>query len=90
VTRVTRAGLRLPAHPSFTSSEEEAFPHRQRRTIDSLAATFGTHSRMLVIPADERAEVLTRIRAYLATREETAGGEFDLPLVTKVVRATRV
>lgn len=90
VTRVTRAGLRLPAHPSFTASEEEAFPHRQRRTIDSLAATFGTHSRMLVIPAGERAEVLARIRTYLSTREETAGGEFDLPLVTTVVRATRV
>jgi SAM-dependent methyltransferase len=81
--------LRLPANPLFTPFAESSFPHRQRRTIDSLPETFGTHSRMLVIAEDERAEVLGRIRAYLVTRPETAGGEFEMPLVTKVVRATR-
>ena len=65
------------------------FPNTQRRTVDSLAATLGTHSRMIVIPAEERAAVLGRIRAYLSERPETAGGEFDVPLRTRVVRARR-
>lgn len=79
----------LPAHPLFTPVEETAFPHTQRRTIDSVAEMLGTHSRMLVIPPAERDEALARIRDYLASRPETSGGSFDLPLVTKVVRATR-
>ena len=80
----------MPAHPLFTTPEVATFPHRQRRTIDSLAATFATRSRMLVIPAAERSAVLARIRGYLAARPETAGGAFDVPLVTKVVRAVRL
>jgi SAM-dependent methyltransferase len=85
-----KGGLRLPAHPLFTALEEEVFPHAQRRTIASLAETLGTQSRMLVISAEERAAVLTRVREYLSGLPETASGEFDLPLVTKVVRVTRV
>jgi SAM-dependent methyltransferase len=80
----------LPAHPLFGDGEVAVFPHVQRRTVESLAETFGTHSRMLVISAAERAEVLGRIRRYLAGRPETAGGTFDVPLRTKVVRATRL
>jgi SAM-dependent methyltransferase len=80
----------MPPHPLFGELEVAVFPHTQRRTIDSLAETLGTHSRMLVIPADEREAVLARIRAYLSTRSETARGEFDAPLVTKVVRARRL
>jgi SAM-dependent methyltransferase len=89
-SRITQEHLRLPpGHPGFTPFEESSFRHAHRRTIDSLAETFGTHSRMLVVPPGERTAVLTRIRQYLAARPETSGGEFDLPLVTKVVRATR-
>jgi SAM-dependent methyltransferase len=84
-----RKGFELPAHPLFTPLEETVFPHTQRRTVDSLAETFGTHSRMLVIPQAERDTVMTRIREFLTARPETAGGEFDMPLVTRVVRATR-
>jgi hypothetical protein len=76
-------------HPLFWSSEVALFPHRQRRTIDSLVATLGTHSRLIVSSAEERAEVFARIREYLSGRPETAGGSFDVPLVTKVVRAVR-
>jgi SAM-dependent methyltransferase len=87
VSRVEQEHLGLPAgHPLFTPFEESSFPHTQRRTVDSLVETFGTHSRMLVIPDEERAEVFGRIRAYLTARPETAG-EFDVPLVTRVVRA---
>ncbi|HEX6354510.1 class I SAM-dependent methyltransferase [Actinophytocola sp.] len=87
--RVAPEELRLPAHPLFTEFEEASYPHTHRRTIDSLAETFGTHSRMLVIPPAEREAVLAKVREYLAGRPETSSGEFDMPLVTKVVRATR-
>ena len=79
----------VPAHDRFTAPEVAVFPNPQRRTVDSLVATLGTHSRMIVMPAEERAAVLGRVRAYLEGRPETAGGEFDVPLVTKVVRAVR-
>jgi SAM-dependent methyltransferase len=77
------------AHRLFEPFEEAAYPHTHRRTIDSLVETVGTHSWVLVMPRDEREALLARIRSYLASRPETASGEFDLPLVTKVVRATR-
>jgi len=89
VSGVTTEDLWVPEHALFEPFEASAFPHTHRRTIDSCAETFGTHSRMLVIPPDERATVLARIRSYLAARPETAGGEFDMPLRTRVVRATR-
>jgi SAM-dependent methyltransferase len=82
-------GLRLAAHPLFEPPEEGVFPHTHRRTVDSLAETFGTHSRMLLIPREEREEVMARIRTYLTARPETSGGEFDVPLRTVVARATR-
>jgi SAM-dependent methyltransferase len=86
---ITSEHLWVPEHPLFGPFEASTFPHGQRRTIDSLAETFGTHSRMLVIPDDEREAVLDQIRSYLAARPETAGGEFDLPLRTRVVRGVR-
>ncbi len=43
----------------------------------------------LVMPEPEREAVLSRIRAFLSTREETAEGEFTLPLLTCVLRARR-
>ncbi|TDV40718.1 class I SAM-dependent methyltransferase [Actinophytocola oryzae] len=82
--------LRQPSpHPLFTPFEESAFPHTHRRTRESLAETLGTHSWLLVITPDERAAAMARIHDYLASRPETSGGEFDVPLVTKVVRAVR-
>jgi SAM-dependent methyltransferase len=86
---ITPERFALPAHPGFAPFEEASFPHAHRRTIESTAKTFGTRSWLLVLPPDERAATLARIRAYLATRQETAGGEFVLPLVTRVVRAVR-
>ena len=81
--------FRTPEHPLFEPFEDSAFPHSFRRTIDSLAETIGTHSWLLVIPKEEREETLARIRSYLASRPETAGGEFDVPLLTRVMRAAR-
>lgn len=90
VSAVMRHHQSLPAHERFEPFEESMFPNTHRRTIDSLTETFGTHSRMLVIPQAERNEVLARIRAFLRSRPETSGGEFDLPLLTLVVRAARL
>jgi SAM-dependent methyltransferase len=73
----------------FEAGEKAVFRHRHRRTADSLTATIGTHSHTLVVSAEERAEVLGRIRAYLGSRPETATGEFDMPLVTTVIRGRR-
>jgi SAM-dependent methyltransferase len=92
-TRVSSSAAEMfevPPHPLFLSSEVAVFPHRHRRTIESLAATLGTHSRLIVSPAQERADVLRRVGEYLSGRPETASGTFDVPLVTKVVRAARV
>ncbi len=77
------------SHPAFEEFEREFFAHSQRRTIDSLIATVGTHSHTLVIPPKEREELLGRMRDYLAARPETANGEFELPIRTTVVRSAR-
>jgi SAM-dependent methyltransferase len=86
--------LRTSDYPLFESAdfgacEREPFAHTQRRTADSLTATMGTRSHTLVVSEAQRAEVLGRVRDYLASRPETASGEFDVPLVTTVVRARR-
>ena len=73
----------------FEAGDTAVFPHRHRRTADSLTATIGTQSHTLVVSAEERAAVLGRIRAYLGSRPETATGEFDMPLLTKGVRGRR-
>lgn len=73
----------------FEAGETAYFPHTHRRTADSLTATVGTKSHTLVVSDEERAAVLGRIRDYLGSRQETASGEFDLPLVTQVVRGRR-
>jgi SAM-dependent methyltransferase len=74
----------------FGSPEQSEFPHGQRRTADSLAATLATRAGMLVMPEPERQATLDRIRAYLASRPETADGEFTLPMLTGVLRVRRL
>lgn len=81
--------LELPDHEEFGAVERTVLPHSLRRTAESMVDYLGTHSRMLVIDEAERTEVLARVRDYLRTREETAAGEFDLPLVTEVIRLRR-
>jgi len=76
-------------HEAFEPVRWEAFKNSHRRTIDSLVATVGTFSTMLVMEPPERAERLRRLREYLQSRSETAGGEFDLPMITSVARAIR-
>jgi SAM-dependent methyltransferase len=74
----------------FGPVERGEFTHGQAHTADSLVALTGTHSQVLMMPDAERSTVLSNIRSYLATRPETAGGEFTLPIVTAVVRSVRL
>ena len=74
----------------FGFAEQAEFPHVQRRTADSLVATLATRAGMLVMPDDEREIALGRIRAFLASRPETAEVEFSLPMLTCVLRVRRL
>ena len=89
-----RDGRRAPsstgADARFGSPEQAEFPHGQRRTADSLVATLATRAGMLVMPEQEQEATLGRIRAFLASRPETAHGEFTLPMLTGVLRLKRV
>jgi SAM-dependent methyltransferase len=76
--------------PRFGSPEQAAFPHGQRRTADSLVATLATRAGMLVMPEQERETRLDRIRAFLASTPETAAGDFNLPMLTCVLRTRRL
>jgi SAM-dependent methyltransferase len=90
--RAATAHLYLPrdgGEPDFGSPEQAEFPHGQRRTADSLVATLATRAGMLLMPPEDRAATLRRIRDYLAVRAETARGEFTLPMLTGVLRVRR-
>ena len=92
-TGVSRAWLShrvdLPSHRRFEPFERVRFQHAQRRTADTLVNTMSTHSHLLVAGDEERETALTRLREFLARTPETADGEFDLPLLTTVMRAVR-
>jgi SAM-dependent methyltransferase len=90
--RTATTGLHLPRTGAarFGSPEQAEFPHGQHRTADSLVATLATRAGMLVMQEAERAAVLGRIRAYLASKPETADGAFTLPMLTGVLRVRRL
>jgi SAM-dependent methyltransferase len=87
--RAATASLHLPdtgMTARFGSPEQAEFPHGQRRTADSLVATIATRAGVLVLPEPEQQATIGRLRAYLASRPETTGGEFTLPMLTGVLR----
>ena len=73
----------------FTAAELDEFGHGLARTADSLVATIGTHSQLLVMDEAERARLLARVGDFLRSQPETAHGEFTLPMVTVALRARR-
>lgn len=77
----------LAPSPHFPFVEYERFPHAQRRTAESMAATVGTHSHILILPEEERAELMSRVLDYLRETPETARGAFDVPLITVTLRS---
>jgi len=91
--RAETAQAHLPKTGSvaaFGSVEQGEFPHGQRRTAHSLVATLATKAGILVMPERDRELALSQIRAFLASRPETARGEFTLPLMTGVLRVQRL
>lgn len=91
--RTATADMHLPktgAEARFGSPALAEFAHGQRRTAESLAATLATRAGMLVMPEQEREAALERIRAFLASRPETAHGEFTVPMLTGVLRVRRL
>jgi SAM-dependent methyltransferase len=87
--RAATADTHLPSRglvARFGSPEQAEFRHGQRRTADSLVATLATRAGMLLMPAQQREATLGRIRALLASRPETARGEFTVPMLTGVLR----
>ncbi len=70
----------------FGPVERAEFANAKLRTAESLVALLATHSSMLILPPAERDRLLGKARAYLAARPETAAGEFELPMVTSVLR----
>ncbi|MQY23979.1 class I SAM-dependent methyltransferase [Nocardia macrotermitis] len=83
----TRTSSGIVTHPLFEEFVRADFPHTQRRTVESLTATIGTHSHTLVISAGERAALLEKIATYLRGVPGLGAGEFDLPLRTLVIRS---
>ena len=71
----------------YRPAERAEFENSFLRTADSLVVTISTHSQLLVMPPAERDRLLGQVREYLASRPETAEGEFELPMVTTTVRA---
>ena len=91
--RAATKGLHLPRTDvvaRFGCPEQAEFPHGQRRTADSLVATLATRAGMLVMPEREQRSTLDRIRAFLASRPETADGEFTVPMLTGVLRVRQL
>ena len=74
----------------FAPAERGEFRNAQRLTAHALVSLIETHSRVLIMEQGERDRLLAKIRAYLASRPETAGGEFELPMVTSAIRAVRL
>ncbi|MEV0649139.1 class I SAM-dependent methyltransferase [Phytomonospora sp. NPDC050363] len=83
------AALHAGAAAWFSSPELAEFPHGHTRTADSLVATLATRAGMLVMREEKRTAALGGIRDYLASRPETAEGEFTLPMLTCVLRLRR-
>ncbi|WP_045740947.1 class I SAM-dependent methyltransferase [Actinoplanes rectilineatus] len=80
----------VPGEGSWFGDVERAmFGHGQRRTADALVATLATRAGVLTMPEVRRRMVLDGIRGYLASRPETANGEFTLPMLTCVIRVRR-
>jgi SAM-dependent methyltransferase len=71
----------------FTPTERAEFANSQPQTAATLVELIATHSQFIVMAPEERARTLARVRDYLASREETAAGPFELPMVTSVIRA---
>lgn len=89
------ADARHDAHdrggPLFSSVEHAAFRHVQVLDVEELVGLAASRSYTIVLPEQERTELLERV-AELGAREaaRSPGGRLTLPYVTVCVRATLV
>ncbi len=90
--RAATARAHLPSNGEgrFGFPEQAEFPHEQRHTAESLVAKIATHAGLLVMPEQEREGTLDQIRNFLASRPETARGDFTLPMLTGALRVRRL
>jgi SAM-dependent methyltransferase len=80
--------MAFPEHPAFAKSETADFPNPILTTVDGFVAWLGTHSWVLRAEPEEQPQMIGAVRRYLTTHPETKD-EFELPLVTAVLRAVR-
>lgn len=85
----TRNVPALPGHPAFALGDHSLHPNPLRYTTEDLLRAVATQSWIVVADPAQRERTLARARDYLATRPETSSGEFEVPLVTDVLRALR-
>lgn len=74
----------------FETAETREFEHVQPLTVAGLRELVQTHSRFLVAPEEEQAELLVEVDGLLADHPDLRGrDELDLPYSTLGWRATR-
>ncbi|WP_327290217.1 class I SAM-dependent methyltransferase [Streptomyces sp. NBC_01198] len=84
-----RADLGGPDSP-FGEVEESSFSCTRRSTAAEAAALLGTYSRVIMLPAEERQQLLGRAEGRLRERLGLSGDEeFDLPFRSLCWRTSR-
>jgi SAM-dependent methyltransferase len=87
------AGLHLARSErsaGFGAAEQAEFRHGQLRSADTLIETLATKAGILVMSESDRSAALSPVRHFLASRSETSEGEFNLPMLTGVLRTRRL
>jgi SAM-dependent methyltransferase len=75
----------------FGSLNQRRFPHSQTLDVEGLVERFASVSFIAVLPEEERADVLARIRELAKTHPDLAGhGSFELPYFTELYWCSRV
>ncbi|MFC7535209.1 class I SAM-dependent methyltransferase [Actinoplanes sp. GCM10030250] len=82
----TDRGNRITA--PFGPPEATTFDWTHRVKPDELLDLVASRSRIILLPADERAAVLAQVRQLMATHPALLGrAEYDLPYITECTRA---
>ncbi|MFF0378353.1 class I SAM-dependent methyltransferase [Actinoplanes missouriensis] len=75
--------------PPFGPVETTEFEWAHTIAADALLDMVASRSRIILLPADERAAVLAQVRQLIATHPELLGrASYELPYVTECARAT--
>lgn len=78
----------LERDASFTSTEWRIFDHSQQLSPDDLAGLVRSRSYIAILPEEERAQLLARVRRLCSEHEDLRGKtSFSLPYKTHVCRS---